>query len=220
MMNKLKAVGQLTNFRKSHEYQGRNGKTVEYYKADLAVQRLSDYHDYIPLVISDDVLGSLDVENVVRVCVEGELRTRNYTGIDGKSHLAVYVKATSIVGVADNTEDSNEVEFEGVLCKQPTLRTTDTSRVISDLLIAHNVRSKKGYRTKSYYVPALTWGSSAKAAHSRLKIGDSVLVKGRLQSRKYHCKNDPEGVIHWAYEISVSDFQADNTEDESDNNVA
>ena len=221
MTNILKAIGKLTNFRMSHEYQDKDGKTVQYFKSELAVQRLSDVNDYIPLVISSNVLGDLEVSDDAYVAVEGELRTRNYTGNDGRNHLAVYVKATNIKAVEGTPENEiNEVEFEGIICKAPTLRETTSGRVISDLLLAHNSRSKKGYRTKSYYVPALTWGSAAKAVHKHLHVGDDVVVKGRLQSRKYHCKNDPADVFHWAYEISVNDFQTVNTEDESDNNVA
>lgn len=221
MKNTLKAIGKLTNFRMSHEYNGNDGNTIQYFKTELAVQRLSDTYDYIPLVISSTVLDGFEVSEADYVAVKGELRTRNYTGNDGRNHLAVYVKALSIEKVEGEPEnETNEVEFEGIICKAPTLRETSSGRVISDLLLAHNSRSKKGYRTKSYYVPALTWGSAAKAVHKHLHVGDDVVVRGRLQSRKYHCKNDPADVFHWAYEISVNDFQTVNTEDESDNNVA
>lgn len=221
MKNTLKAIGKLTNIRKSHEYQNRNGETVQYYKAELVVRRLSDVHDYVPLVISSSVLDGLNMVEGGYYVVEGQLRTRNYMGTDNRNHLAVFVKATSIIETVALApeEEVNEVEFEGVICKPPTLRETTSGRVISDLLIAYNSRSKTGYRTKSYYVPALVWGGAAKAVHQHVHVGDKIVVKGRLQSRKYHCKNDPEDVFHWAYEISVNDFQT-NTEVDSNSDVA
>ena len=217
MTNKLTAVGQLTDLLESHEYTNRNGETVKYYKASLVVPRLSETTDYIPLVISDSVLGDL-TENAGLVSVEGEIHTRNFVGEDKHSHLSVFVKVSSIAKADGSGEPVNNAELCGVICKPPSLRETATGRIISDLLIAHN--SRIGNRTKSYYVPALVWGSAAKAAHRNLSVGDSVMIKGRLQSRKYHCKNDPEDVFHWAYEISVGDFQKQNTEEESDVKVA
>lgn len=217
MKNNLKAIGKLTNLRKSHTYQNNDGTEVQFYKADLAVQRLSDVCDYIPLVIDDEVAEDIETFADAYVAMEGELRTRNYTGNDGRNHLSVYVTTVSIEkvdGVPEN--EINEVEFEGIICKPPTLRETTSGRVISDLLLAHNRSTGHSYRLKSYYVPALTWGSAAKAVHKHLHVGDNVIVKGRLQSRKYHCKNDPADVFHLAYEISVNDFQTVNTEVESD----
>lgn len=217
MINTLKAVGKFTNFRMSHEIQDRNNETVKYYKADLEVKRLSDVCDYIPLVISSKVLGDTDAESMEYARVEGVLRTRNYIGHDNRSHLSVYVKVVDLAPADSEEPMKNEVVFEGIVCKMPTLRETTSGRLISDLLLAHNNRSKRGYRTKSYYIPALIWGSSAKTAHKQIKVGDDVMLSGRLQSRKYHCKDDAPDVIHWAYEISVDDFQLLDTEDKSDN---
>ena len=221
MINNIKAIGMLTDLQKSHEYKGHDGNIVQYYKARLAVKRLSDVFDYIPLIISSDIVDSLDTKDGC-VSVEGEVRTRNYVGEDERSHLAVYVKATGISVLEEVPEHGlNEVELEGVICKEPSLRETASGRVISDLLIAHNTCSKNGNRIKSYYVPALTWGSSARVIHKHFGVGDGIVIKGRLQSRKYHCKNEPDGVSHWAYEISVSNFRATtNTKDDSDTVVA
>lgn len=217
MINIIKAIGTLTDLQKSHEYKNHDGITIQYYKARLAVKRLSDVFDYIPLLISSEIINGLDTEK--QVSIEGEVRTRNYIGEDGRSHLAVYVKVSNIVSLEETPEHGlNEVEFDGVICKQPSLRETASGRVISDLLIAHN-SCKNGNRIKSYYVPALTWGSAARTVYKHVGVGDKITVRGRLQSRKYHCKNEPDDVFHWAYEISISSFKVDTTKDSSDNDT-
>ncbi len=76
---------------------------------------------------------------------------------------------------------------------------TTFGREIADVLIAVN----RSYN-KSDYIPCIAWGRNAKYAET-LKVGDNVVIRGRIQSRDYQKKiSETEVETKTAYEVSVS----------------
>ena len=72
-------------------------------------------------------------------------------------------------------------------------------REICDLMIAIN----RPYN-KSDYIPTIAWGRNAVFCEV-LKVGDKVIIDGRIQSREYKkCNDNNEVVTRIAYEVSAT----------------
>ena len=97
-------------------------------------------------------------------------------------------------------EDENTVLIRGTICKAPTYRKTPMGREICDLMIA--VNRKYG---RSDYLPCIAWGLRAREA-SEWSVGDTVSLRGRLQSRSYIKRTDDDIQEKTAYEISIIDI--------------
>lgn len=128
------------------------------------------------------------------LALKGQVRTYQ-EAVGDKNHLRIVFFAFD---AEPYTQDCNEVQVDGFVCKPPNYRVTPLGREICDLMIAVN---RPGNR--SDYLPCIVWGRSGKFA-SHLLVGAEVSIKGRLQSRNY-TKVDTEGnqLLKTAYEISV-----------------
>lgn len=178
----------------SHEVLGE-----KFFDMVVAVKRLSDHEDEIPVTVSDRLMrdASLDVGDAVGV--SGQLRSYNKQA-EGRSKLVLRVFARELDdGVCDTP---NRIELEGYVCKPPVYRVTPFKREICDMLLAVN----RAYN-KSDYIPAIAWGRNAKYA-GEFAVGDKVAVTGRIQSRTYE-KVLPDGNTEErvAYEVSVSGLE-------------
>lgn len=178
----------------SHEVLGER-----FFDMVVAVKRLSDHEDEIPVTVSDRLMrdASLDVGDAVGV--SGQLRSYNKQA-EGRSKLVLRVFARELDdGVCDTP---NRIELEGYVCKPPVYRVTPFKREICDMLLAVN----RAYN-KSDYIPAIAWGRNAKYA-GEFAVGDKVAVTGRIQSRTYE-KVLPDGSTEErvAYEVSVSGLE-------------
>lgn len=158
-------------------------------KGIIKVTRTSGQADMLPFMVSerlapDWTLGDGDV-----VVLIGQIRSNNvFNAAYGRSHLEVFLFVREISHEAvlafpesDKNPSStmNNVSLSGRLCKVPTYRVTPFGREISDMMIA--VERAFG---KSDYIPCIAWGRTAKYASS-LKVGDTVKIEGRFQSRNY-----------------------------------
>lgn len=137
--------------------------------------RPSGIVDSIPVSVPSNMIGQ-------RLCVDGEFVS--YNTLERK--LKLYVRPYNINYSNDN--DVNNIHLEGFICKSPIYRKTPAGRKITDLLVAVN------HGVESSYLPCIFWGDA-----SYLKIGDSVTIDGRIQSREYL----KDGYIHTAYEVSI-----------------
>jgi len=167
-----------------------------FYEFILAVPRLSNEVDYLPITISErilDKLGDLSGE----IGIYGQLRSYNKFE-DEKSKLILTIFAREIVP-ANELESSNQINITGYVCKEPIYRTTPFGREITDVLVAVN----RAYN-KSDYLPCIAWGRNARFTGD-LEIGQKIELIGRIQSRKYTKKlNDNEVITKTAYEVSIS----------------
>lgn len=200
-INQITLTGRIISKDVEYEIGESNGKTAEsFYRIVLNIKRLSDTKDNLPVIISD----KFDVREYKvgdYVSVTGFIKTRNYTDLDNRNHTAVFVYANDIICGDDlkDTNDYNEVNLTGTICKKSQMRSTASGRKITDIILA--VHRNQSPRAKTDYIPCILWGKSASKV-ADLSVGTVITVNGRFQSRYYY-KNDEERV---AYEVSVISY--------------
>lgn len=197
--NQVTIMGEVVSeFSFSHEVYGEG-----FYLVDVAVSRLSDSVDYIPLMVSErlvDVTQSYIGETIL---VNGQFRSYNrHEEKKNRLVLSVFVREWEFVDYIEDEVKSNQIYLDGYICKEPIYRKTPLGREIADLLVAVN----RSYG-KSDYIPCICWGRNARYA-SGFEVGSHVEVFGRIQSREYLKKiGEDETERRIAYEVSVSKIE-------------
>ena len=194
--NRVSIIGEIvSDFRYSHQVYGEG-----FYIVDVAVSRLSESSDVVPLMVSERLVDV--TENCVGRLVEtsGQFRSYNrHERLKNKLVLSVFVREWEFVDENPEAGKTNQIYLDGFICKAPIYRKTPLGREIADLLIAVN----RPYG-KSDYIPCIAWGRNARYA-STFEVGGKIQVWGRVQSREYVKKiSDEEIEKHTAYEVSVS----------------
>lgn len=199
--NKVFIAGEVISAPKfSHEVYGEG-----FYEFDLKVTRLSDTYDIIPVTISERLMGDNNIAIGSKISGNGQFRSYNKLE-DGKSKLILTVFLREILPYKEE-ENPNVIEIIGYVCKEPVFRTTPFKREISDVLLAVN----RSYN-KSDYLPCIAWGRNARFVKD-FKIGDKVVVSGRIQSRIYQKKIGEEIVSRTAYEVSLNKIELINDDE-------
>lgn len=179
-----------------------------FYEVMLAVPRLSNHTDSVPVTVSEKLLGK-HFEKGQNVSVKGQFRSYNKVE-DGKSKLMLTVFVREIMDFNESM-NPNVIELVGYVCKQPTYRTTPFKREICDVLVAVN----RSYN-KSDYLPCIAWGRNARFVKD-LEVGKKISIVGRIQSRDYQKKTDDGEILNkTAYEISINKISDDNVEYEGE----
>ena len=199
--NRVSIIGEIvSDFRYSHQVYGEG-----FYIVDVAVSRLSELSDIIPLMVSERLVDV--TENCVGRLVEtsGQFRSYNrHEGLKNKLVLSVFVREWEFVDENPEAGKTNQIYLDGFICTAPIYRKTPLGREIADLLIAVN----RPYG-KSDYIPCIAWGRNARFA-STFEVGGKIQVWGRVQSREYVKKiSEDEIEKHTAYEVSVSKLEYD-----------
>lgn len=169
-----------------------------YYMIVLGILRRSGYEDKIRLIIPEMLLGGKSPGEGEFIEIKGQVRTYNRED-EGRSRLEVTVFVKNMVYRHEcDFRYENNVCIEGFICKKPVRRTSPLGREICDMMIAVN----RPYN-KSDYIPSIAWGRNA-AYCGELKVGDKVMLEGRIQSREYRKYTD-EGIleVRTAYELSA-----------------
>ena len=204
--NKLQLVGTVVKEPiYTHEVFGEG-----FYETVVAVPRLSEQKDFIPITISDRLLVRHEVQVGNKINLVGQFRS--YNKIEGeKSKLLLTAFVRDLLPM-DETVTPNSIEITGYICKPPIYRTTPFKREICDVLIAVN----RAYN-KSDYIPCIMWGRNARFVQN-MKVGDKLTVVGRIQSRTY-VKNlsEDKSEERVAYEVSVSKINPLDRDDNIDN---
>nr|DAX12751.1 MAG TPA: Single strand binding protein [Bacteriophage sp.] len=194
--NNVELVGEIvSDFRFSHEVYGER-----FYLVDVAVKRMSETIDYLPLLISEYLID-VNTNHIGEIIhVTGQFRSYNRHE-ELKNRLVLSVFVLEIEFIEEETEEmkSNQIILDGYICKDPIYRKTPLGREIADLLVAVN----RSY-SKSDYIPCICWSRNARHA-SGLPLGTHLKITGRIQSRDYikHHSNGEEEERR-AYEISAS----------------
>lgn len=195
--NTVVLIGEIVSgFRYSHEVYGEG-----FYTMTLAVKRLSNQVDVLPVLISDRLLDVDQDYTGLTMQVSGQYRS--YNNVKGNKKglvLSVFVREFYFFSadLIDATK-SNNITLTGFICKPPVYRKTPLGREIADLLLAVN----RPYG-KSDYIPCITWGRDARYA-AGFEVGAAVEITGRIQSRQYQKRlNDYAVETRTAYEVSVS----------------
>lgn len=191
----------------SHEVYGEG-----FYIFELAVPRLSNYVDILPVTISERLIGEWSLQEGTEIIIQGQLRSYNKL-IDGKNKLVLTVFVREISLMEEEIKNPNQIFLNGFICKKPIYRTTPFNREISDILLAVN----RAYN-KSDYIPAIAWGRNARYCE-KLEVGDNIKIWGRIQSRPYQKRlANGEIVEKVAYEVSISKLEVVKNNKDGDKN--
>ncbi len=193
--NQVSLTGEIvSDFVYSHEVYGEG-----FYMTEIAVKRLSDFVDRIPVMVSERLININDNYTGMRVCVKGQFRSFNRHEENRSTLvLSVFAREFEIVDETGDKQNNNHIFLDGYICKQPSYRKTPLGREVTDILVAVN----RAYG-KSDYIPCICWGRCARFA-STLETGDNVVLNGRIQSRDYIKKlSETEVESRTAYEVSV-----------------
>lgn len=170
------------------------GRDGVYYKFPLSVRRLSGTEDTLNIVVSEELMGRLEVADAPRLLVTGEVRSyNNRSGVGPRLVITVLARELEFTGA----DFENSVTLMGTLCREPSLRRTPMGREISDMMLAVS----RGY-SRSDYIPCIAWGAVARRA-AGWAVGTKVKVTGRLQSRAYIKTENDVPVEKIAFEISA-----------------
>ena len=197
--NQVSIVGEIiSDFQYSHEVYGEG-----FYMVEVAVSRLSNFSDYIPLMISERLIDTSQSYIGQKVYVTGQFRSYNrHEELKNRLVLSVFVREIEFIEVDTEEMTSNQILLDGYICKDPIYRKTPLGREIADLLVAVN----RSYG-KSDYIPCICWGRNARFA-ARFEVGVHVQIWGRIQSREYVKRlNEDEVEKRTAYEVSVSKIE-------------
>ena len=197
--NKVGVIGVIvSDFTFSHEVFGEG-----FYMVDVAVNRLSEQTDIIPLMISERLLDVHQDYKGQTIEAVGQFRSYNrHEGTRNRLVLSIFVREIQMIEEFTDYTKTNQIYLDGYICKEPVYRKTPLGREIADLLVAVN----RPYG-KSDYIPCIAWGRNARYA-SAFTVGGHVLVWGRIQSREYIKKiGESETEKRIAYEVSVSKLE-------------
>ena len=197
--NRVSVIGEvISEFTFSHEVFGEG-----FYILELAVNRLSDQVDVIPLMISERLIDvHADYRGQTMEAI-GQFRSYNrHEGLKNRLVLSIFVREFSFMEYFTDYTKTNQIFLDGFICKEPIYRKTPLGREIADLLIAVN----RPYG-KSDYIPCIAWGRNARYA-SQFLVGSRLRIWGRVQSREYTKRiSDTETEKRVAYEVSVSKLE-------------
>jgi primosomal replication protein N len=170
---------------------------------NVAVKRLSDSVDLIPMMISERLIDVTQDYTGQMVQAMGQFRSYNrHEEKKNRLILSVFAREVDFINEIEESSKSNQIYLDGFICKEPIYRKTPLGREIADLLIAVN----RPYG-KSDYIPCICWGRNARFA-SNFTVGSRCAIWGRIQSREYMKKvNEEEAVKRVAYEVSVSKLE-------------
>lgn len=197
--NQVTVMGEIvSDFSFSHEIFGEG-----FYMVDMAVKRLSESYDVIPLMVSERLLDVNGDYKGMYVCINGQFRSYNrHEERKNRLVLSVFAREIEFIDELEESAKTNQIYLDGYICKEPIYRKTPLGREIADVLLAVN----RPYG-KSDYIPCICWGRNARYANG-FKVGERCAVWGRIQSREYMKKlseNDVEKRV--AFEVSVSKLE-------------
>ena len=197
--NKVSVIGEIiSGFTFSHEVFGEG-----FYLVNVAVNRLSEQADIIPLMISERLIDVNADYRGAYIRAAGQFRSYNRHE-EKKNRLVLSVFGRELEFTDEEVENAktNQIFLDGYICKPPVYRKTPLGREIADILLAVN----RPYG-KSDYIPCICWGRNARFA-SGFEVGGHTQIWGRIQSREYMKKlSEEESEKRIAYEISVSKLE-------------
>ena len=197
--NKVSVIGKvISEFTFSHEVFGEG-----FYILEVAVNRLSDQADIIPLMISERLIDVKQDYRGQTIEAIGQFRSYNRHEVtNNRLVLSIFVREYSFMEEFTDYTKTNQIFLDGFICKEPIYRKTPLGREIADLLVAVN----RPYG-KSDYIPCIAWGRNARYA-SQFEVGSRLRIWGRVQSREYTKKiSETESEKRVAYEVSVSKLE-------------
>ena len=197
--NQVTIMGEIvSDLTFSHEVYGEG-----FYMVQVSVNRLSNFVDYIPVMVSERLVDVKENAQGKYVYITGQFRSFNrHEEHKNRLVLSVFAREFEIVEEVEEESATNQIFLDGFICKESVYRKTPLGREIADLLVAVN----RSYG-KSDYIPCICWGRNARFA-AGFEVGTHVQIWGRIQSREYVKKiSEEETQKRTAYEISVSKLE-------------
>lgn len=197
--NQVSIIGEIvSDFQYSHEVYGEG-----FYMMEVSVRRLSDFVDYIPVMVSERIID-VEADYIEQlVYISGQFRSFNrHEERKNRLVLSVFARELEILEPDCDEDAGNQIFLDGYICKEAIYRKTPLGREIADLLVAVN----RSYG-KSDYIPCICWGRNARFA-AGFEVGTHVQIWGRIQSRDYVKKlSETQVEQRTAYEVSVSKIE-------------
>ena len=197
--NQVSIIGEIvSDFQYSHEVYGEG-----FYMMEVSVRRLSDFVDYIPVMVSERIID-VEADYIGQlVYISGQFRSFNrHEERKNRLVLSVFAREPEILEPDCDEDAGNQIFLDGYICKEAIYRKTPLGREIADLLVAVN----RSYG-KSDYIPCICWGRNARFA-AGFEVGTHVQIWGRIQSRDYVKKlSETQVEQRTAYEVSVSKIE-------------
>ena len=197
--NQVSIIGEIvSDFQYSHEVYGEG-----FYMMEVSVRRLSDFVDYIPVMVSERIID-VEADYIGQlVYISGQFRSFNrHEERKNRLVLSVFARELEILEPDCDEDAGNQIFLDGYICKETIYRKTPLGREIADLLVAVN----RSYG-KSDYIPCICWGRNARFA-AGVEVGTHVQIWGRIQSRDYVKKlSETQVEQRTAYEVSVSKIE-------------
>lgn len=200
--NKAFLVGKLRG-KFEHNYTS-SATNEKYYKANISVPRKSGQEDHVRIMVPEKLIRDNfeELERGTFIKVSGALCSHLHTEV-GKQRLRLYILVEKIEFYAHQEPPklNNCIYLKGRIHKTPFKRNAVVSgKVITDLFLSV---VREG--SKWDFITCITWGITA-CKVSKLKVGDEIVIKGRLQSRMYferHNGNPEVGTKREVHEVSV-----------------
>lgn len=169
-----------------------------FYKFIIASTKFTGGVDYVPIIISDDIVnkngGKENLKQGKFIEVLGAFRSHSYLGTDKHKHTELFVFVSEMRFYNEQEEDEiNIVYLNGTIQKRPYPRIL-AERSVSDFLLEVN----REYYKKDH-IPCIAWDWKARKVQ-KLLPGDKIKFYGRIKSRIYTTK---EGTAKEAYEVSM-----------------
>ena len=113
--NQVSLVGEIiSDFTYSHEVYGEG-----FYMVELSVNRLSNFVDYIPVMVSERLIDVNSDYRGVNVYITGQLRSFNrHEERKNRLVLTVFARELEILEEIDEETVSNQIFLDGYICKE------------------------------------------------------------------------------------------------------
>lgn len=194
-MNQIILKGFIRNICYSHSI-----NDIEFYKAELISKQDNGKENVINLKFKR---FSNPYQENQEISLVGNIRTYSRK-LDVGSRVEVY---TFTYFDLPESDTNNEAYIDGRICKKGDLRKTKSGKDVIDFIIANNLKTEN--QSLNCYIPCVAWGKLAKEI-ARKNIGDSLQVKGQLQSREYKKKiSDNDFEIKVAHELNINEILED-----------
>lgn len=170
-------------------------KSVQMNAFTVKVYRKSENFDLVEVITPNDC-GNLLCQDYVRV-VGFIFSYYDNNRLVGKLRTVLYALG---VHTTIGTTYKNFIVFKGTLAKKVNMRKTPSGKNICDLILAVENDECAGYCS---YIPCIAWGTLSLTLQD-MKLGDSILIVGRLQSREFTKIIDGEPRKFTTSEVSIN----------------
>lgn len=174
----------------------------DYYLGYVFVPRLRNGSDVIPIIVPHKDINTGESYDGRSVKVSGSYNSfnkRELVNDNCKSQLKLYVKSKVVAfdTCLETADINNSILLNGFICKKPVYRRTPLGRTLTEVFLAVNMKFGK-----TVYIPCIAWGANAEKA-SCYKVGDKLIIEGRIQSRSYLKRFEDVTEERVAYEVSI-----------------